>query len=76
MTFNFMNCKGPVTPSCVPMACLRRCKIHGIAVGSQGKLKKNVQFISTCFVPLTVFTFYCNIVFMYLNDIETALGEL
>lgn len=27
-----------------PTACSRRCKIHGIAVGSQGKFRKNVQF--------------------------------
>ena len=36
--------KGPVTPSCVPTACSRRCEIHEIAVGSQEKFRKNVQF--------------------------------
>lgn len=36
--------QGPVTPICVPTACSWRCKIHWIAVGSQEKFRKNVQF--------------------------------
>lgn len=37
--------KGTVTQSCVPLACLWRCKIPGIAGRSQEKLKKkHVKF--------------------------------
>uniref|UniRef100_K1QTW8 Uncharacterized protein n=1 Tax=Magallana gigas TaxID=29159 RepID=K1QTW8_MAGGI len=36
MTVTAEICKGPVTSSCVHTAC-SRCKINGIAVGSQGK---------------------------------------
>lgn len=43
--------KGTVTQSCVPLACLWRCKIPGIAGRSQEKLKKK-----TCKILLEIFT--------------------